>query len=184
LKFESLSAVIANGINNLPLALGDITGDFECMDLITPNRLLLGRNNERSPDGIMVHCENPTKIMKENEKIYDSWFEIWLLVHVPKLMRQQKWFESDIVHVGDVVIFTKVDSVISKNYTYGMIIDLENGKDGLPRKAKIRYRNSNEEAFRETFRAVRGLVIIHRANESDIMTELGRMAKDVDFSRK
>jgi len=65
-----------------------------------------------------------------------------------------------------------------------MIVDLENGKDGLPRKAKIQYRNSNEEAFRETFRAVRGLVIINRANESDIMTELGRMAKDVDFSRK
>jgi len=122
---KSLSAVIANGINNLPLALGDITGDFECMDLITSNRLLLGRNNERSPDGIMVHCENPTKILNENEKIYDSWFEIWLLVHVPKLMRQQKWFESDIVHVGDVFIFTKVDLAISKNYTYSMIVDHE-----------------------------------------------------------
>jgi len=70
----------------------------------------------------MVHCENPTKILNENEKIYDSWFEIWLLVHVPK---QQKWFESDIVHVGDVFIFTKVDLAISKNYTYSMIVDHE-----------------------------------------------------------
>jgi len=101
-------------------------------------------------------------------------------------MKQQKWFESEVVNVGDVVIFTKVDSIVSKVYTYGMIVDLEYGKDGLPRKAKIRYKNSSEETFRETFRAVRGLVVIHRADESDIMTELGRMAKDIDFidSRK
>jgi hypothetical protein len=132
----------------------------------------------------MVTLENPSKILKENEKIYNSWFETWLLVHVPRLMRQQKWFKSESINIGDIVIFTKIDSVICKSYTYGKVVELHHGEDDVPRKAKIRYRNSSEEKFRETFRAVRGLIIIHHAEESDIMTELGMMAKDVDLVQK
>ena len=43
LQLETLASTIANSINNLPLFLGNISGDFEVMDLITTNRLLLGR---------------------------------------------------------------------------------------------------------------------------------------------
>ena len=119
LQWETLASTIANSINNLPLSLGNISGDFEVMDLITPNRLLLGRNNERSPDGTMVCFESsPSKILRENTKVYQCWFETWLLVHVPRLMNQQKWFKSDVISVGDVVIFTKVDSIVCKSYTY------------------------------------------------------------------
>ena len=130
----------------------------------------------------MVTFESPSKVLKENKKVYDSWFEVWLLVHVPRLMRQQKWFKNDTINIGDVVIFTKVDSVICKSYTYGRVVELECGEDDVPRKAKIRYRNSSEEKFRDTFRAVRGLIVIHYAGESDIMTELGKMAKCVDLA--
>ena len=105
----TLSAATSNQVNNLPLAIGDVTVDFECLDLITPNRLLLGRNNERSLDGLIT-TDNPFKILKANEKVYDAWFETWLLVHVPKLM--QKWFQSDQLSIGDIVLFTKSESVI------------------------------------------------------------------------
>ena len=50
LQWKTLGSTIANTINNLPLSLGNISGDLQVIDLITPNRLLLGRNNERSPD--------------------------------------------------------------------------------------------------------------------------------------
>ena len=49
LQWETLAATIANSINNLPLSLGDQRVGLESMDLITPNRLLLGRNNDRNP---------------------------------------------------------------------------------------------------------------------------------------
>ena len=90
LQWETISSMIANNINNLPLAVGNVTADFECMDLITPNRLRLGRNNDRSPSGEVIISKNPSRILKENLKIYNSWFEAWLLVHVTKLMEQQK----------------------------------------------------------------------------------------------
>ncbi|XP_066927931.1 uncharacterized protein [Clytia hemisphaerica] len=99
LQWETLSATMANTINNLPLALGNIVGDFECMDFITPNRLLLGRNNDRSPEGNVIYTDNPSKILQANEQIYQSWLEIWLIAHVPKLMKQRKWYQTDNINL-------------------------------------------------------------------------------------
>eukprot|EP00794_Sanderia_malayensis_P000920 gene920-biopygen181 len=107
----NLSAIIANQINNLPLAIGDVSGDFECLNLITPNRLLLGRNNDRGIDGLIL-CDNPTKIIKDNKKAFNTWFDVCLTVHVPKLMKQSKWYSSDEINVGDVVLFIKHNSTI------------------------------------------------------------------------
>ena len=38
LQWENRASEIANTINDLPLALGNITSQFENMDLLTPNR--------------------------------------------------------------------------------------------------------------------------------------------------
>ena len=95
-------------------------------------------------------------------------------------MHQQKWFSSDKINVGDVIMFTKNDSIISNSYTYGIVKSLEFGRDGVARKATIRYRNENEWVFRETKRAVRSLVIIHHVDDVDMMKELGLMAMYCD----
>ena len=183
LQWETLAASIANQINNLPLAIGDVIGDLECLDLITPNRLMLGRNNDRAIDGLIL-CDHPTKIMRDNEKAFDAWFDVWLTVHVPKLLKQTKWYTSDKINVGDVVLFVKHESTLTNRYTYGLVKELEYGEDLLPRKAKITYRNENETVSRETYRSVRGLVIIHHVDECDYLHELGTIAKDIDFKSK
>ena len=77
LQWETISAEIANAVNDLPLALGNIVSDFEQMDLITPNRLRLGRNNERSPVLPMKIIGSTQKVIEENKKIFNSWFEAW-----------------------------------------------------------------------------------------------------------
>ena len=51
LQWETVGTQIANSINDLPISLGSVVADLENLDLITPNRLRLGRNNERSPVG-------------------------------------------------------------------------------------------------------------------------------------
>ena len=66
LQWETLSSVIANTINDLPICIGN---KVETIDLITPNRLLQGRNNDRSPVGEMILSNNPTKLMKSNERV-------------------------------------------------------------------------------------------------------------------
>ena len=64
------------------------------MDLITPNRLRLGRNNDCSPAATMGVTGNPDRMLKENRKIFNSWFEVWLISHVPRLMNHPKWFSA------------------------------------------------------------------------------------------
>ena len=92
LRWETLSSVIANTINDLPIGLGNIISDYENMDLITPNRLRLGRNNDRSPAATMEKTGNHDIILKENRKSFNSCFKAWLISHVPRLMNHLNGF--------------------------------------------------------------------------------------------
>lgn len=167
---------IANNINNLPLALGNLSDELETIDLITPNRLILGRNNDRSPVGTLLVTDDHNKIIKSNEHIFNAWFENWLINHVPKLMLQPKWFKSnDNIRIGDVVIFLKNDSPLCNTYQYGMVHSVDVSKDGKVRKVEIKYRNANENTSRLTFRAVRDIVIIHHIDETSVFEQLNQM---------
>ena len=90
LQWETLAAEISNSIKNLPLAIGNITGDLENLDLITPNRVRLGRNKDRIPMGPLTVGNNGKTFLKCNEEIFMAWFENWLITQVPKLMHQPK----------------------------------------------------------------------------------------------
>ena len=185
LQWETVAGTIANSINNLPLALGNIKGDFEWMDLITPNRLLMGRNNDRCPIGPVSATDDPKRILLFNQKIYEAWFENWLLSHVPKLMEQPKWFRDDRdLKVGDVVLILKHESEISRNYQYGIIDSIEVGRDLKVRKIHVRYRNADQKVDYLTFRSARSIVVIHPVDETNVMQHLGQIAMEVDRERR
>ena len=78
-------APVSNAINDLPLALVNIVSDFKNMDLITPNWLKIGRNNERIPVSPMEVVGNYLKILEENKKIFNIWFETWLITHTHEI---------------------------------------------------------------------------------------------------
>ena len=70
----------------------------------------------------MMVTNNPEKFLFTNEKLFNTWFECWLISHVPKLMHHPKWFQTDRdVKVGDVVLFSKQENQLSSTYQYGMI---------------------------------------------------------------
>ena len=172
LHWETLAATISNTINNLPLAVGNIK-EFELSDLITPNRLLMGRNNDRSPTEPLLVSNDYDKIIRTNKKIYNAWFECWLTAHVPNLMMQPKWFNcDDDIKPGDIVLLTKQESSLSSTYQFGMIKSVERGRDGKIRKATVQYQNANENVKRETHRSVRSLVLIRSVDEIDLATRL------------
>ena len=72
LQWETVSAEVSNAIIDLPLALGNIVSDFENVDLITSNRLKLGRNNERSPVSPMKVVEDHLKVLEYLRKTRKS----------------------------------------------------------------------------------------------------------------
>ena len=77
-------------------------------------------------------------------------------------MHQSQWFRtgSDLKE-GDVVLFLKLDFLISRTALYGTFLSVQQSSDNVIRKVKVKYRNANENVDRETFRSVRQLVMIH-----------------------
>ena len=72
IEWETLGETVANSINNLPIAVSNETRDLENIDLLTPNRLMLGRNNNRCPVGPVQVTEDIGKIIQRNEKIFKT----------------------------------------------------------------------------------------------------------------
>ena len=184
IQWETCAAEIANRINDLPLALGNVVADFDTMDLITPNRLRLGPNNNRSPCGNVTITSDVKMILQTNQNIFNSWFENWLLSHVPNIMHQPKWFRTEYdLKEGDIVLFLKQDSTINKTYQYGMIKSVEKSSDGIIRKVWVKYRNANESTDRETYRSARQLVMIHPVDELDIILSLNDIGMSTQQSQ-
>ena len=180
IQWETICSEISNTVNNLPLALGSIVSDFDSMDLLTPNRLILGRNNYRSPVSPLV-LSSPDKLIESNRAIFESWFENWLVNHVPKLMITPKWFKSDYdMQKGDIVLFLKTDSALSCQYQYGIVESVFVSRDGRIRKVEIKYKNHNEGVFRLTYRAVREIIVIHRIDEVNMFTQLKQLHDAAD----
>ena len=173
IQWETLGQQIVNSINNLPIGLGNKTEYLENLDLITPNRLILGRNNNRCPTAPLILTRDVKRIIETNADIFKVWFRAWLVSYVPTLMDKPKWFQSDEnVSEGDIVLFLKAEQEFDEQYQYGIIISIYPGKDGKIRTVEVEYQNHNEGAKRHTKRGVRDLVVIHPIDELGISKEL------------
>ena len=181
IQWETLGFQVANSINNLPIAAGKVSKGVEQLDLITPNRLILGRNNNRSPVGTLSVTEDVGKIIAQNNDIFRTWFQAWLTSCVPTLMHHPKWFKSDSdPQVGDVVLFLKSEKEFEQIYQYGLIKDLKVSRDGKIRQLEIEYQNHNENVKRRTNRGSREIVVIHPFEELGLMRELNVLATSLE----
>ena len=177
IQWETLGVQIANSINNLPIALGNIVQNLENLDLLTPNRLILARNNDRCPVGVLTVTNDPKKIIQANNDVFETWFKCWLVSYVPTLMVQPKWFDTARdSKVGDVVLFLKSEREFDKQYQYGIITDCKVSRDGKIRQIEVEYHNSNENVKRRTNRGVRDVVVIHPVDELGIIRELNSLS--------
>ena len=180
IQWESLSAQVANTMNNLPIGLGNLSKDLENLDLITPNRLMLARNNDRSPIGPVKVSSDVGKIIEQNNDIFAVWFKAWLISCVPSLMFQPKWFRSDRdIKMGDIVLFLKSEKEFEQLYQYGIVCDLKVSRDLKIRQVEIEYQNVNEGTKRRTSRGVREIVVIHPVDELGLVRELNRLADSI-----
>ena len=178
IQWETLGHQVSNSINNLPIGLGNKVDSLENLDILTPNRLLLGRNNNRSPTSPLILCQDVKKIIEKNEKIFSAWFHSWLISYVPTLVDRPKWFKNDRhVSLGDIVLLLKSEKEFENLYQYGIISKIYPGKDGRIRAVDVEYQNAGENVKRTSKRGVRELVMIHPIDELGIFGELSELAK-------
>ena len=87
MQWETLGIQIANGINNMPNGSDNKTMNIENLDILTPNWLILRRNNDRCPT---VHSKINNDQIETNSKMFKRWF-CWLISYVPTLTELPKW---------------------------------------------------------------------------------------------
>ena len=149
---------------------------------MTPNRLRLGRNNNRCPVGPTVITNDPKKVLDATQRIFDAWWQNWADVVVPGLMERPKGeFGDRNLEQGDLVMMKRQEGDLAGVYKYGMVEELEVGADGVVRKVVVRYRNIGESVDRTTRRSVNGLVLIRRRDEIDTWELLSEAAKIADI---
>ena len=185
LQWQTVADETTNCINNLPIGTGssrNINMELDDLDIITPNRLRFGRNNERAPLGPAYLSNDPFKFMDLNQKIFDAWWEHWLTSAVPELIEKPVcWRKEDNLQKGDVVLFRKGEGAVGAGtYQYGMIESVLPTNDGAVRNVMVKYRNADENQDRTTKRSVKALILIHRINELNIMKEMADASRFVD----
>ena len=172
--------LIENDMNNLPLGYtyGRDSDNSPLLKLIFPNMLRVGRLNCRALEGPVRMPSGPGELMKRVEQSYSSFFRIWNSTMVPKLMKAYKWFKTgEGLRVDDLVWFQKDESELSSKWSLGIIASVEKGKDGLVRRASVKYQNSSENAPRETDRAARSLIKLFNIDDQSWMDEMAEVEK-------
>jgi hypothetical protein len=103
LGWETLFARIASQIDDVPIARGTTTAPTDLgWDIITPNRLKLGRNNFRQLEGEVILDSCPQSQLERNRNIMKEWYNIFidrvhLLVPAPEKVKGRRTLIDDIV---------------------------------------------------------------------------------------
>ena len=187
LAYETAFAWTSNELNNLPICLGSRYESLEHSDLITPSRLLFGRNNKRSPSGY-CRIDSPSRLIAQMDDVYKSWWETWKEERLVDFIPQPpKWNSSDEYEPKpqDIVVFTKdeKDHVLGEPlWRTGRIVSVDRSKDGKVRSAIIEYKNSTENVYRTTRRSIRKVAVLHKEGELELVEELNLASKQANIS--
>ena len=184
MSFETCLSWISSELNNLPICLGSRINNLDHVDLITPSRLILGRNNRRALSGY-ARISTPSRLISQMDDVYDSWWKVWrtekLLDFIPQPSKWKKTNEQ--LRESDIVIFLKSDSekhLGEPVWRIARVKSINVSEDGLVRTAVLEYRNPSEKTLRTTNRSARSVVVIHREGDLDVLQSLEQAARDAE----
>ena len=168
LEWETVFAKISNSLNNLPIAKPDkSSASNPTWDLITPNRLLLGRNNYRAMSGwfSLQSGVDYQSLMRKNKEILSYWYTIFL-EHIHFLIpRPNKWLRTDTIQIDDIVLFLFCESPSSKTEKWRLGIVRE-----IIKKNSLLIEYSDGKQKKTLTRSPRDLSIIVANGELEVNT--------------
>ena len=169
IQWETLFSKISNQINDLPIAKSNSSNVNDCgWELITPNRLMLGRNNHRSLEGAIVVPDGAisTVLLKRNQEIQSYWYQL-LIDHLHHLIpRPTKWTKTDPVRVGDICIFIFNEGQIKDEWRTGRVVEiLSSDKVVIEYCKKSTYGKHQLHKLTQTVRSPRKICVISAVDE-------------------
>ncbi len=168
LNWETLFGKIANDLNNLPIARPSSTSQVRPeWGIVTPNRLLLGRNNKRSLSGPLILDPCPSNVLARLNAAQEEWYKLFLKqLHL--FIPRPKWYNTDDVSVDDIVLFFIEESSMKKrsmHWHYGVVAAI----DG--QKLTIEYTLPPSATRKSVQRSKRDVVRICSEDELDFNSE-------------
>ena len=118
LGWETLFAKISSTIDDTPICRSNNTNARDIgFEVITANRIKIGRNNFRSMQGGGIDLSmsaNLTNLLNRNQQIYDTWYQMYIdSIHLFAL-RPSLWPHTDkLPEIGDVVIFVHKEDALA-----------------------------------------------------------------------
>ena len=120
--------------------------------------------------------------MKQLDLVSESWWQAWKSEKILDLIPRPNLWKRNTQPpvVGDVVVFPRDER--DKNYgeapwRTGRIQEVNLSSDGIVRSVVIEYKNSSENKYRTTTRAVRRVAIIQHEGDLNLVEELNAMSK-------
>ena len=161
LGWETIFARISSQVDDVPIARGSDTAPTDLgWEIITPNRLKLGRNNFRSLEGEIVLDFCPQSQLDRNREIMQEWHSIFM-DRLQLLVPRSSKVDGRDTEVGDIVLFVFADGGVKRDnqWKLGKVIELVSGTT-----AKIQYSLAGA-APKTMLRSVRSMVLILSAQE-------------------
>ena len=138
-ELQTIMYEVSNLINSRPI--GRKPGySIEDGTYLCPNDFLLGRNNNRVPDGTFdLHCSYSKRLKFAQDTINNFW-KRWMRDYWHTLLVRKKWHVTKRnVTVGDIVL-VKDANVLKGTWKLAEVITADGGRDDLVRNVKLRYK--------------------------------------------
>ena len=157
LGWETVFAKIADQVDNLPIARGSASAASDLgWEIITPNRLKLGRNSFRQLEGDIVLTNSPQSMLERNQLISATWYQIFIdRLHL--LIPPPQHAEDRLPRIGDVCLFVHEDPNYKRLWTWRLgIIQAQMSRTTF----EIRYCTPGTGRVRTLVRATRQISVI------------------------
>ena len=175
---QTIAKVIEREVNSIPLGfLEQDTREGKALRILTPGMLKLNAMNNRSPRGLFTIPDKASDIMKNVEKIYNLWFQVWNTDYVPLIANRSKWHEEgDTLAEHDIILFKLTDSPMAPDWKLGKVEEVNAGRDGLVRGATIAYKNVQEgqddRKLMVVKRPIRQIVKLFNVDDTSLIGDL------------
>ena len=142
-------------VNSRPIT--KCSDDVQDVAALTPNHLLLVRDNQSVPWGVFCDGDTYRKHWCHVQHIATLFWRRWIKEYLPELQRRQKWVKDEPnLTVGDLVLLLDENSPRG-SWPLGLVKDISAGRDGLVRSVRVK------TATTEFVRPITKLVVLEGA---------------------
>lgn len=134
---RTVMAEVQGILNSRPLT--PISSDPKDLEPLTPNHLLLLRENPNLPPGFFTKEDSYSKRRwRQVQYMSDLFWKRWLSEYLPTLQQRQKWYRPRRCFAVNDLVLVVDEGVHRGKWPLARIIEVHRGKDGYVRSAKIR----------------------------------------------